>query len=331
MPLRGALQSLHRQSLCDAEACLTLPEPGQHSGPPLSSACATQRHIASGHTVQGAGPARFEPCLRRKYIPPASPALPPEGSPGARSVDTRPTFGNESLSGVATRPSFPKKKQKKLTRCASRAPPPQKPLLHSPFPEISSFATTARRRPGARSVDTRPTFAHESLSGVETRVFFPQEKQKKLTRCKPHGRTVQKTLLHSPFPEILSFATTARRRPGARSVDTRPTFGNESLSGVATRPSFPKKKQKKLTRCASRAPPPQKPLLHSPFPEISSFVPVFRRRRKTGGLRERVRQDTLTLRMQPQRGMPGLSACEERAKQRVEGVPLRAPTFGPAG
>ena len=49
------------------------------------------------------------------------------------------------------------------------------------------------------------------------------------------------------------------------------------------------------------------------------------------GLRERVRQDTLTLRMQPQRGMPGLSACEQRAKQRVEGVPLRAPTFGPAG
>ncbi len=227
-------------------------------------------------------------------------------------------------------PPFPRK-NKRNSRVVQAVPPPQKPLLHSPFPEISSFVPVFRRRPGARSVDTRPTFAHESLSGVETRVFFPQEKQKKLTRCKPHGRTVQKTLLHSPFPEILSFATTARRRPGARSVDTRPTFANESLSGVATRVFFPKEKQKKLTRCKPHGRTAQKTLLHSPFPEISSFVPVFRRRRKTGGLRERVRQDTLTLRMQPQRGMPGLSACEERAKQRVEGVPLRAPTFGPAG
>ena len=55
----------------------------------------------------------------------------------------------------------------------------------------------------------RLCFAHKSLPGVETRLFFARKPNK--TEAFP-DRTPQKPLHHSPFPEIPSFDTTARRR-----------------------------------------------------------------------------------------------------------------------
>ena len=84
-------------------------------------------------------------------------------------------------------------------------------MAHLCKPGPGAVHGSALQNGGSLECGYRLCFAHKSLPGVETRLFFARKPNK--TEAFP-DRTPQKPLHHSPFPEIPSFDTTARRRPG---------------------------------------------------------------------------------------------------------------------